>query len=95
MQPEALAAEDVLGKTVPDSGTVGRGSLLGTLGAVGAGAYDPVTTGALAGGLMGLYTDPVQRALFELMQRTGAPMSKFGASGALGGAAGAATGGGL
>jgi len=95
MQDAALAAEDVLGKTVPNSGSIDRGALLGTGAAVLGGYYDPVLTlGTLVGG-SALYTDPFQRALFELSQRAGVPMSRMGASGALGGAAGAATGGGF
>ena len=91
LQDVALAAEDVLGTTVPSSGTVERGSLLAGLGTLSAGAIDPYTTALGAGGLYALYTDPLQKALFELSQRTGVPMSKFGASGALGGGANAIT----
>jgi hypothetical protein len=93
LQDVALAAEDVLGTTVPSSGTVERGSLLGGAAAVTAGAIDPISTLAGASGLWGLYTDPIRRALFELSQRTGVPMGHLSGSGALGGAGGAAAGG--
>jgi len=67
MQDLSTAGQQVLGNTVPDSGTAGR--LLPVLGAGGlgygaaTGAVDPLITGALLGTGLGLYSAPVQSLL--------------------------------
>jgi hypothetical protein len=67
MQDLSDAALDVLPSKYPDSGTAGRLSLLGLLGAAGA---VPALTGPaaiIAGGLSGLYTRPGQAVARKLL----------------------------
>lgn len=67
MQDLSTAGQQVLGNTVPDSGTAGR--LLPVVGAGGlgygaaAGAVDPLLAGGLLATGLGLYTSPVQSLL--------------------------------
>lgn len=64
-QEFAEAGENVLGSTVPDSGTPFR-----TTGLLGTGAgllADPVTTTAVIGGGSALYTTPAQKAIAALL----------------------------
>lgn len=64
MQDLASAGENVLGRTVPDSGTPFRLANIGMVGAVP--FVDPVIPAALAGSAA-LYTPPAQRLLANLL----------------------------
>jgi hypothetical protein len=94
-QDLADAGQDVLGKTVPNSGSVDRASQMmlggGAFG-VGTGVIDPITASGAIGGLSALYTTPMQRMLFELSQKTGVPLGRLQAGMGLGAGVGASTG---
>lgn len=92
MQDLALSGEDVLGATVPNSGTAER---IAQMAAIGGGGYG-AGTGAIPMGavgayaaLGGLYLTPVQKAIASAMIKAGAPLSEIFASLGLGAAAGA------
>lgn len=64
LQPWAEAGKDVLGQTVPDSGTPIRAA---NLLALGGAMYDPVTTGLLSMGAGAYATKPGQRMMRGLL----------------------------
>lgn len=99
MQDVASAGMEVLGNTVPDSGTAGRLALMqGAVGLGGGGgmlAYDPGLLPFMAAGtagLGGLYTESAQQALFKLSQALGRPLSEIEANALMGAAGGVASG---
>ena len=66
MQDYAVKGQNILGDTVPDSGTFGRAAMGG--GLLTGGAFDPVTASAIASGLglsSMLYTPTIQKALIS------------------------------
>ena len=65
MQKLAETGEQVLGVTVPETGSATRGIIggMGVLGGLGAGAGMPLEAMALGGLASGLYTRPAQAAL--------------------------------
>ena len=64
MQDLGNAGQTVLGNRIPNSGTADR--LLMGVGAVGAGAYNPLIPAALIGG-GAMYSQPMQRALVNAL----------------------------